>query len=124
MGGTGTHVNRHIKYLCGDGVVLQAVVSIPLPPVAVVDGDSIPTGQVGDVQVGIGALADAILRFAPRVPRIIDVATLVVQYDLHSPKEALVRDSTHIVTVTSLRLPLSRICAGPSALGRYPLRSE
>src|SRR5690606_12132426 len=29
----------------------------------------------------------------------------------------------HMVTVTSLRLPLTRMCAGPSALGRYPLRS-
>src|SRR5690606_35419584 len=113
----------HVEDLCSNGVILQAVVPIPLPPVAIVDGDGVPTGQAGDVQVGIGAFADAILRFAARVAWVVDVASFMFQYHFHSPQETLVRDSTHIVTVTSLRFPLSRMCAGPSALGRYPLRS-
>src|SRR5690606_30005971 len=102
-------VDGHVQQFGGDGAVLQAVVPIPLPPVAVVDGDGVLPGKVGDVQGGVGALADAVLRLPARVARVVDVAALVVQHDLHGAQEALVHYSGHIVTVTSLRLPLSRM---------------
>src|SRR5690606_7680222 len=95
----------------------------PLPPVPVVDGDGVIPGQVGNIQLRVGALADAILRLPAGVARVIAIAALVAQDHLNRPKKALVRDSTHIVTVTSFRLPLPRTCGGPSALGRYPFRS-
>src|SRR5690606_29650903 len=113
----------HIQQLGSDSVVLQAVVPIPLPPVPAVDLDGLLPRQAGDVEIRVLTLRDAKLRLPARVPRVIDIAALVLKDHFHSPQEALVHDITHIVTVTSFRLPLSRMCAGPSALGRYPLRS-
>src|SRR5690606_22449957 len=117
------HVDGHIQQFGGDSVVLQTVVPIPLPPVAVVDSDGVLPGEVGNVQFGVAPTADTPFGLPARVPGVVDVAALVFQHHLHGPPKTLVRDSAHIVTVTSLRLPLNRMCAGPSALGRYPLRS-
>src|SRR5690606_26920170 len=117
------HVDGHVENLCGHGFIIKAPISVLRVEVAVVDGDGVGPGEVGDVQVRIATLRDAILGLTARVGRIVDVAALVFQHHLHGPPKTLVRDSAHIVTVTSLRLPLSRMCAGPRALGRYPLRS-
>src|SRR5690606_21807550 len=118
-------VDAKIEHLGRDGGRRESLIAVFVPPVPAVDLDGLLPRQAGDVEFRVLTLRDAILRLPARVPRVIDIAAFVIQDHLNSPPEALVHDGAraHIVTVTSLRLPLSRMCAGPKALGRYPLRS-
>src|SRR5690554_7750951 len=66
---------------------------MPLPPVAVVDGDGVLPGQVGNVQGGVGSLADAVLRLPARVPRVIDVSALMFQHNFDRLHKSLILHS-------------------------------
>src|SRR5690606_19785310 len=125
MGGTGAHVDGHVEDLCGHGFIIKPAITVLRVEVPVVDGDGILSRQIGDVEMRVGPLRDAVLALPARCTRVMDIAALMLQHYFHGPQEALVHGGAraHIVTVTSLRLPLKRMCAGPKALGRYPLRS-